>query len=119
MGAGLGLTLTGITDERSWVTGGRIQLPLILGAFVMAEVTWFASAYWLTSQGASSSFSAPLTRIDTIYFSLTTYTTTGFGDISAHSQGSRVLASLEMITALFTLVVLVATAVTKAFTQGR
>jgi hypothetical protein len=89
MGAGVGLTLSGVTDERSWVTGGRIQLPLILGAFVMAELTWFASAYWLTSQGTPSSFSAPLTCIDAIYFSLTTYTPQPVSAISLPAPKGR------------------------------
>jgi voltage-gated potassium channel len=38
-----------------------------------------------------------LTRIDSMYFSATVFTTVGFGDITAKGQGARVLVTIQMM----------------------
>ena len=50
----------------------------------------FASTYFLMSQADSANFNlAGLTRSDSLYFTVTVFTTVGFGDIVANSQGAR------------------------------
>jgi len=115
----LALIATASFDPRQWVDGARIQLPMILIALVTAEVLTFSSSYWLLSQGDHASFSAHLSRIDSVYFSLSTFTTTGFGDIHAVAELARAVVSTEMVAALVTLVVFLATAVSNAFGGSR
>jgi hypothetical protein len=56
----------------------------------------FAGAYYLLERSAPGSLSEPLTRTDALYFTLTTFTTVGFGDITARSQTARVVTMLQM-----------------------
>jgi hypothetical protein len=64
----------------------------------------FASIYYLMAQSAASNFSEhPLTRTDTLYFTLTVFTTVGFGDITATSQSARILVSSQMVLDLIVL----------------
>ncbi|WP_344049703.1 potassium channel family protein [Streptomyces thermoalcalitolerans] len=56
----------------------------------------FASAYFLLDRATAGSFSESLTRTDALYFALTTFTTVGYGDITARSQTARVLVMLQM-----------------------
>lgn len=64
----------------------------------------FAAAYFLVSQTDPANFSqANLTRTDTLYFTVTTFATVGFGDITATSQCARVLVTVQMILDLIVL----------------
>ena len=64
---------------------------------VALAVVTFASVYLLMSTRDASAFSEPLGRVDALYFSLTTATTVGFGDISARSSQARVVVMLHMV----------------------
>ncbi len=48
----------------------------------------FATTYYLMDHANTATFEQPLTRIDSMYFSATVFTTVGFGDITAKSQGA-------------------------------
>jgi hypothetical protein len=64
----------------------------------------FATSYFLMAQTDADSFSAhPLTRTDTLYFTVTVFATVGFGDISPVSQAARLLAIMQMILDLLVL----------------
>lgn len=64
----------------------------------------FAASYFLMAQADENSFSAhPLTRTDTLYFTVTVFSTVGFGDISAASQAARLLVVVQMILDLLVL----------------
>jgi len=108
---------TSAFNAREWVTGARIQWPLILCCFFLGEVLWFASLYWLISRASSGAFSQTIDRVGALYFSFSTITTTGFGDIIATSHGGRLAVSAEMACSILTIVVFIATATTKAFEE--
>ena len=58
----------------------------------------FASTYFLMSQADSANFNlADLTRSDSLYFTVTVFTTVGFGDILATSHSARTLVTVQMI----------------------
>ena len=58
----------------------------------------FASTYFLMSQADSANFNlAGLTRGDSLYFTVTVFTTVGFGDILATSHNARELVTVQMI----------------------
>jgi voltage-gated potassium channel len=64
----------------------------------------FAATYFLMAQDDPANFSAePLTRTDTLYMTITIFSTVGFGDISAASQSARLVASLQMLLDLLVL----------------
>ena len=43
------------------------------------------------------------TRLDSIYFTVTTLSTVGFGDIAAHSQGARAVVTVQKPSACFSM----------------
>lgn len=64
----------------------------------------YAATYFLMARTDPGSFSADgLTRTDTLYFTITIFSTVGFGDITATSQSARILASTQMILDLLIL----------------
>ncbi|MEU1053448.1 potassium channel family protein [Streptomyces sp. NPDC005876] len=67
-----------------------------LAATVVLFLVLFASSYYVLDRSAPGSFSEPLDRTDALYFTLTTFTTVGFGDITARSRTGRVLTMAQM-----------------------
>ena len=64
----------------------------------------FAAAYFLMARADPASFTVEgLTRIDTLYFTTTVFSTVGFGDISPASELARVVAMIQMILNLVVL----------------
>lgn len=58
----------------------------------------FASTYFLMSQADADNFNVSgLTRSDTLYFTVTIFTTVGFGDILATSHSARALVTAQMV----------------------
>jgi hypothetical protein len=69
----------------------------------------------LISKASSGAFSETIDRVGALYFSLSTITTTGFGDIKPTSHACRLAVCAEMVCSILTVVVLMATATAKAF----
>jgi len=64
----------------------------------------FASTYYQMSHSDAGNFSAhPLTRTDTLYFTVTVFSTVGFGDITATSQAARRIVTIQMVLDLVVL----------------
>ena len=63
----------------------------------------FAAAYYLMAKTSPASFSDPLTRTDALYFTVTIFSTVGFGDITAVSQSARLMVTTQMILDLLIL----------------
>lgn len=57
----------------------------------------FASAYHALSVTDSASFTERLSRHDALYFAITVFSTTGFGDVAPLDGVARVLVSAQMI----------------------
>ena len=57
----------------------------------------FASTYYLMSQADTSSFTSPLTRTDALYFTVTVFSTVGFGDITARTQSARLVVAAQIM----------------------
>jgi hypothetical protein len=58
----------------------------------------YATAYLVLAQDDAANFSThQLTRTDSLYFTLTVFSTVGFGDITATSQSARVLVMVQMV----------------------
>ncbi|MFE2263096.1 ion channel [Streptomyces griseosporeus] len=74
----------------------RLKAVEALAATVVLYLVLFAGTYYLLNRSAPGSFSEPLTKTDALYFTLTTFTTVGYGDISATSQAARVATMFQM-----------------------
>jgi voltage-gated potassium channel len=57
----------------------------------------FAASYFIMGRFSAANFSEPMTRTDALYFTVTVFATVGFGDITATSQGARVLVMGQML----------------------
>lgn len=57
----------------------------------------FSSAYFVMSRTSPAAFNLPLTRSDSLYFTVTTFSTVGYGDITAASQTARLVVTVQMI----------------------
>jgi voltage-gated potassium channel len=68
-------------------------LALILPFFLLL----FASTYFVMERNSAASFTQPLTRTDALYFTVTVFTTVGFGDITAKSEAARVVLIVQML----------------------
>jgi voltage-gated potassium channel len=64
----------------------------------------FASAYLVMAPSSPANFSThSLTRTDALYFTVTVFSTVGFGDITAASQTARVVVIVQMLLDLLAL----------------
>jgi voltage-gated potassium channel len=91
------------------VAGARVPQARAVEAVVhgvLLFVCLFALFYLSMSATDAASFSEPLTRVDALYFTVTTFATVGFGDIAAVSQLARAVVTVQMIAGLGLLVLL-------------
>ncbi|MFD4742457.1 potassium channel family protein [Streptomyces virginiae] len=76
-----------------------LSIPLV--------VLLFAAVYRLVDLNAPGSYSEALSRTDALYFSVTVFSTVGFGDIVARSEPARLLTTGQMTVNLLLLSVAV------------
>jgi voltage-gated potassium channel len=60
----------------------------------------FAGTYYVLARDSAGSCPGPLTRTDTLYFTVTVFSTVGFGDITARSQMARLVVTGQIIADL-------------------
>lgn len=80
----------------------------------MAVLSAFAYLYWLLGHLRPAFFNLPLSRVDAIYFTLGTFTTTGTGRFAAQSSLAELLVSCQVIFGWSFVAVLVALLVPRA-----
>jgi voltage-gated potassium channel len=73
----------------------RAAETLIVGIPLLLVV--FASVYYLIDKAQVDSFSEAMTKTDAMYFTVTVFSTVGFGDITATSEVARTLVTLQML----------------------
>jgi Ion channel len=80
-----------------------VLVGLVFGFAIGAAASGFDRAYFASGTDATQSAR--------VYYSFTTLTTTGFGDLTAATRGGRALAVLEMLLGQLYLVTVIATLV--------
>ena len=60
----------------------------------------FAGTYFVLGTISAGTFSQPMTRTDALYFTVTVFSTVGFGDITAVTDGARALVTGQMIAGI-------------------
>ncbi|MEU0163942.1 potassium channel family protein [Streptomyces iakyrus] len=74
----------------------RLKAVEALAATLVLFLLLFAGTYYLLEHSTPGSFSEPLTKTDSLYFTLTTFTTVGYGDVAPRTQTGRVLTMVQM-----------------------
>jgi voltage-gated potassium channel len=68
-----------------------------LGLILPFYLLLFASTYFVMERVSAASFTEQLTRTDALYFSVTVFSTVGFGDIAPKSEAARVVLIFQML----------------------
>jgi hypothetical protein len=92
LGAILALRTRGIVQSDRPGLRAIETLGLVVPLYILA----FATTYYLNARANSTSFSEPLTRSDALYFSMTIFSTVGFGDIAAKTEAMRLVVTVQM-----------------------
>jgi hypothetical protein len=75
----------------------RIRAVDALIASVSVLVVGFALTYLNLAQQDPRAFTEPLERTSSLYFTMTTLTTVGYGDIAARTDGARIAVMVQMV----------------------
>ena len=86
----------------------RSPYPLVRTVEALATtgplfVIVFATTQSAIGSAQPGSYSQPMTRLDALYFTVTTFATVGYGDIAPVSQAARLVALLQMVLGLILL----------------
>ena len=68
-----------------------------LAAAIPLFLLVFAAAYVKLDSTQAQAFSEPLSRTDALYFTITVFSTVGFGDITPVATPARVIAMVQML----------------------
>jgi hypothetical protein len=68
-----------------------------LAAAVPLFLLLFASTYYVMARTSPASFAHQLTRTDALYFTVTTFSTVGYGDIAPATQSARLVVTSQII----------------------
>lgn len=116
--------LSFVLQRRAWhgrwrgVSRRVLTLPL-LAILLSLALNSFTLAYWTLSWDHPSSFSEPLTKVDALYFTLTTFSTTGYGDIHPVAQTARAVVSAQLVIDVLLLTVAAAIAIDRALERDQ
>ena len=81
-----------MVSEVRAIAGSRypgLRAAEALGLILPLFLVLFASTYFVMERASAASFTEPLTRTDALYFTVTVFSTVGFGDITAKSEAAR------------------------------
>ena len=96
-----------IAGVLAWQIRAVLRSPLpgaqAVAAIAMAVPSFlvlFATSYYVMGDADPKSFSEQLTKLDSLYFTITTFATVGFGDITSVSQAARAVTTVQMVLGL-------------------
>ena len=107
--------LYGAFDSRSWVEGSRLQIPLMMGSSVLGTITFFAGSFLMISELDPLSFSECLDASNAFLYSASTWAVGEGVGIGVSEGPGRILTVVETFVGLGTIVLIVSTAVSKAY----
>jgi hypothetical protein len=83
-----------------------------LGFILALFLALFAALYLAMSHNSASTFTEPLDHMRALYFTITVFSTVGFGDITAKTDTARAIVSAQMVLDLVIIGVVVRLLVT-------
>jgi len=96
----LALALAGQVDSIRAANHPDLRAIEALVAAVTGFLVLFALLYLGLAQTDSANFTQPLGRVSALYFTVTVLATVGFGDITAQTDGARLLVTVQMLLGL-------------------
>ncbi len=95
----IGLTISVGFQVRRIIDAPVPQLRAVetLATAIPAFIVIFALVYVTMSEVNPGAFNAPVTRIAGLYFTVTVFTTVGFGDIVARTDAARAVVTVQML----------------------
>jgi hypothetical protein len=100
---------------------GERDRPTYIAVIVLAAVSFvegvFADVYYRFAHSSAKAFGGPISKPDAAYFSISTATSTGMGDIHPVSGEARLLVTGQMVVSVFLVVLALGTVV--QFLAGR
>ncbi|GHF36655.1 hypothetical protein GCM10010218_17740 [Streptomyces mashuensis] len=102
-GAGLVLGLCAVAALFTWQIRSILHSPRprlraveALATTVPLFLLLFATTYHLLDRAGEGDFSERLGRTDALYFTLTVFSTVGFGDITPRTEHARIITMVQM-----------------------
>lgn len=75
----------------------RLRAVAAIATSIPLFLMLFATAYFLLGRAETGAFTETLSRTDSLYFTVTVFSTVGFGDIAPKVAEARVLVMFQMI----------------------
>jgi hypothetical protein len=92
---------------------------LMFGALFAALIGVFSVSYLQLSHNDSKCFgSHHLSHVEVLYFTITTFTTTGFGDLAPKTPGCRLTVAFQTLVGLAVISMIIATLVARILQSG-
>ena len=85
-----------IAKDRHPMLRAGISMATVVPLFLVV----FAWTYLTLSHSDPAAFGSALTRTDSLYFTVTVFSTVGFGDITAKTQVARLVVTVQMLADL-------------------
>jgi len=76
-----------------------LHSPIAIGGIYLLLIPTFAFVYWLNPKF----WTEPLSVVQSVYFSVVTITTLGYGDIAPQTETARILTALESLLGIVTI----------------
>ena len=107
---GLAVLIALVAFQVRWIVTS--PFPALRGVQALATsiplfLLLFASTYLVMATISASNFSELLTHTDALYFTVTVFSTVGFGDITAKTEAARLVVSGQMIVDLVAIALVV------------
>ena len=102
VGCLLGLVAVVAVELRSIARSSHPEVKAVeaVGITLPLALLPFATTYYVMAQATGAAFGTHLSRLDALYFTMTTFSTVGYGDISPKSEVARALVTGQLVVDL-------------------
>ena len=97
------LEIRGITRAKHPMLRATVAMAVVVPLFLI----FFAWIYLNMSNTEPHTFAGPMTHMTALYFTVTVFSTVGFGDITPHTDLARLITTVQMIADLAVIAVVV------------
>ena len=95
--------IRGITKARHPMLQAGVAMAVVIPLFLI----FFAWIYLNLSNSNARNFAGVLTHVSALYFTVTVFSTVGFGDITPHTDLARLMVTIQMVADLAVIAIVV------------